>query len=69
MSARGVAWATAVAAGAVIVLVGLAIAAAAFAQRRRDRALDLIIEGRESVLVAAVQRERQRLDAARTRRL
>ena len=66
---QGVAWAAAAALSAVIVLVGLAIGAAAFAQRRRDRALDLIIEGHEGVPVAAVQRERQRLRAPRTQRL
>jgi len=65
---EGVAWAAAAALSAVIVLFGLAILAAAFAQNRHDRALDLIIAGHESVPVAAVQRERQRLGAARTQR-
>ena len=63
---QGVAWAAAAALSAVIVLFGLAIVAGVFAQRRRERALDLIIEGHETVSVAAVQRERERLHAART---
>jgi hypothetical protein len=65
---QGVAWAAAAALSAVIVLFGLAIVAGVFAQRRRDRALDLIIEGHEAVPVAAVQRERERLHAPRTQR-
>jgi hypothetical protein len=65
---QGVAWAAAAALSAVIVLFGLAIVAGVFAQRRRDRALDLIIEGHETVPVAAVQRARERLHAARAQR-
>jgi hypothetical protein len=66
---EGVAWAEDAALSAVIVLFGLAIVSAVLAQRRRDRALDRILEGHESVQIAVVQRERQRLRAARTQRL
>jgi hypothetical protein len=55
--------------GATIVLLGLVLVAGALRQRRRDRVLDLIIEGRGSVPIAAVQRERRRLRAPRTQRL
>jgi hypothetical protein len=65
---QGATWAAAAALSAVTVLVGLAIGAAALTQSQRDRALDLIIEGHESVPVAAVQRERQRLHAPGTQR-
>jgi len=65
---QGAGWAAAAALSAVVVLFGLAIGAAALTQRQRDRALDLIIEGRENVAVAAVQRERQRLHAPGTQR-
>ena len=46
---------------------GLTAIAAACRQTQRDRALALILEGRESVPVAAVQRQRRRLLDPRTR--
>lgn len=65
---EGAGWAGAVVLSAATVLFGLAIALAAFEQRKRDRALDVIAEGRESVPIAAVQRSRQRLSAPNTQR-
>jgi hypothetical protein len=64
---EGVAWATMLVASAVVVLLGLAVIVAASMQRERDRALNLILEGRETVPVAAVQRQRRRLLDRRTR--
>lgn len=66
---QGVSWATPVALASAFVLVCLAITASAFVRRRRDCAVELIVEGRESLPIAAVQRERQRLAAPRTRRV
>ena len=60
-------WAATLAASAAIVLVGLTAIAAACKQTQRDRALALILEGRENVPVAAVQRQRRRLLDPRTR--
>jgi hypothetical protein len=51
-----------------LVLAGFALAAWVRAQARRDRALDLILEGRESLPLSVVQRECRRLAALRTRR-
>jgi hypothetical protein len=51
-------WAATLSASAAIVLVGLTVIATACKQRQRDRALALILEGRENVPVAAVQRQR-----------
>jgi hypothetical protein len=64
----GAVWAAALALSATVVLLGLIFAIAAFRQRERDRALDLILEGRERVPIAPVQRERRRLGAPRTKR-
>ena len=63
----GRAWAVTLAASATIVLMGLAAIVAACKQSQRERALRLILDGRESVPVAAVQRQRQRLLDPRTR--
>ena len=63
----GRAWAATLAASATIVLLILTAVAAACKQTQRDRALALILEGRESVPVAAVQRQRRRLLDPRTR--
>ena len=63
----GRAWAATLAASATVVLVGLTVIAAACRQSQRDRALALILEGRDSVPVAAVQRQRRRLLEPRTR--
>jgi hypothetical protein len=60
-------WAATLAASA-IVLLGLTAIAAACRQRQRDRAIALILEGRDSVPVAPVQRQRRRLLDPRTRR-
>ena len=63
----GGAWADTLAASGTVVLVGLTAIAAACKQTQRDRALALILEGRENVPVAAVQRQRRRLLDPRTR--
>ena len=63
----GLTWAATLAASAAIVLVGLTVIATACRQTQRDRALALILEGRENVPVAAVQRQRRRLLDPRTR--
>ena len=52
------------AASVLIVLTGLLFA---HVQRERDCAIVLILEGRETLAIAAVQRQRKRLLAARTR--
>jgi hypothetical protein len=65
---EGALWAATLALSAAIVLLGLMIAAAAFRQRKRDRAIDLILEGRDRLPIAAVQHERRRLVGPRTQR-
>jgi len=65
---QGVPWAPAVTVSAAIVEIGFGIAAAFARQRRRDCALQLIVDGGEAVQVRAVQRERQRLSSLRARR-
>jgi hypothetical protein len=65
---RGEAWATALMVSATVVLLGLVLVLALLLQSRRDRSLDVIIEGRETEPIAVVQRERNRLRAPRTRR-
>ena len=60
-------WAATLAASSIIVLAALTAIAAACKQTQRDRALALILEGRENVPVAAVQRQRRRLSDPRTR--
>lgn len=65
---EGDAWATAMTLSAAIVLLGLGAVAITLGRRKRKRALDLILEGREYLPVAAVQRQRRRLVARRTRR-
>jgi hypothetical protein len=61
-------WARSLAVASAIVLVGFAAAALSRGQARRDRALDLIVEGRERVPVAIVQRQRRRLSRQKTQR-
>jgi hypothetical protein len=61
-------WGREVAIAAGLVLVAFAFAALIRAQTRRDRALDLILEGRESLPVSVIQRQRRRLARPRTRR-
>jgi hypothetical protein len=65
---EGSSWATPAAIGAGATLVLLTVVAASLRQRTRDRAVDVILAGGESVAMAAVQRQRQRLLSARTRR-
>jgi hypothetical protein len=60
-AADSAAWAPVLALSAVIVLATLGLLAAALWRVERRRALDVIIEGRESVPVVAVQRQRRRL--------
>ena len=60
-------WSTPLAGSAASVLLILTLLLAAHRQRERERAIDLILEGREVVPVAAVWRQRQRLLSERTR--
>jgi hypothetical protein len=64
---EGATWAGALVVSAAVVLLAFMFAAAALRQRKRDCALDLIIAGRDELPLAAVQRERRRLLAPRTR--
>jgi hypothetical protein len=66
--ARDAQWARAVTLSSAVVLVGLAVVAAAVGKAKRDRAIDLVLEGRDELLVGAVQRQLLRLSAARTQR-
>jgi hypothetical protein len=61
-------WARAVTLAAGAALLVLTISLASLRARRRDCAIDLILEDREDLPIAAVQRERERLRSARTRR-
>src|SRR6516162_11465354 len=61
-------WAAPVAVAAAITLAILAVVAVSLRQRRRDHAIDVILEGREDVRIDVVQRERGRLRSARNRR-
>lgn len=60
-------WATSLAGSAGAVLLTLAVLLAAHLQAQRDCAIELVLEGRESLRVAAVERQRQRLLSQRTR--
>jgi hypothetical protein len=60
-------WGPSEASASGLVLVGFAFVAWLRVQTCRDRALELILEGRESLPLRAVQRQRQRLASARTR--
>ena len=64
---EGGAWAAPLAGSAATVLLVLTVILAACDQRKRDCAIELILEGRGSVPIAAVQRQRRRLVSARTR--
>jgi hypothetical protein len=66
-AARGARWAPATAVGALVVLLGLALIIVALARQRRGRAIALVLDGRESLPIAEIQRQRRRLLAARTR--
>jgi hypothetical protein len=52
---------------AAIVLLILTVLLAAHKQRERDYAIELVLEGLETVSIAAVQRQRRRLLSDRTR--
>jgi hypothetical protein len=56
-----------VALAAGVVLVVLTMLVASCRQRERDRAIDLILDGRAHVALAAVHRQRRRLVSRRTR--
>ena len=60
-------WAATLACSAAAVLLLLGVLLAAHLQAQRDRAIELVLEGREGLRIAAVQRQRQRLLAERTR--
>jgi hypothetical protein len=62
------AWARSIALAAAIVLAGVAAVSALLAQSRRERAIDVILQGQELLPVGAVARQRRRLAARRTRR-
>ena len=66
-SFEGREWAGPLAGSAAIVLLILTVLVAAHKQRERDCAIELVLEGRERVLIAAVERQRRRLLADRTR--
>lgn len=57
----------ALAASAGLVLVILTIRTAICTTAKRDHAVDLILQGREGLPIAAVQRQRRRLGRSRTR--
>jgi hypothetical protein len=60
-------WAGPLAASAAIVVLILTVLLAAHKQRERDYAIELVLEGREGIPIAAVQRQRRRLLAEQTR--
>ena len=60
-------WAGPLAGMAAIVLLILTVLLAAHKQRERDYAIELVLEGLETVPIAAVQRQRRRLLSDRTR--
>ena len=60
-------WAGPLAGSAASVLLILTVLLAAHKQRERDCAIELILEGREGIPIAAVQRQRRRLLAEQTR--
>ena len=64
---EGQEWASPLAYSAASVLLILTLLLAAHRQRERDCAIDLILDGREHLPLSAVQRQRQRLLAERTR--
>jgi hypothetical protein len=64
----GRAWAATLVGSSAAVLAGLVAVAAACRGSQREHALGVIIEGRDGIPVAAVQRQRTRLGDERTRR-
>jgi hypothetical protein len=65
---EGVAWARSAAIAGAIVLAGVAAAALLLVGIRRERAVELIAQGRENLPVTLVQRQCIRLASPRTRR-
>ena len=60
-------WAASLAGSAAAVLLTLAVLLASHLQARRDGAIELLLEGRDSLTVIAVERQRHRLLSERTR--
>ena len=60
-------WAGPLARSAAIVLLIITVLVAAHKQRERDCAIELVLEGRETIPIAAVQRQRGRLLSDQTR--
>lgn len=60
-------WATSLAGSAGAVLLTLAVLLAAHLQAQRDCAIELVLEGRERLRIAAVERQRHRLLSQETR--
>lgn len=60
-------WAGPLACSAASVLLILTVLLAAHKQRQRDCAIELVLEGREGIPIAAVQRQRRRLLSDQTR--
>lgn len=60
-------WAVPLACSAASVLLILTVLLAVHKQRERDCAIELVLQGRESIPIAAVQRQRRRLLAEQTR--
>ncbi|HET6867145.1 MAG TPA: DUF3093 family protein [Solirubrobacteraceae bacterium] len=60
-------WAVTVAVSGGLVLLALTLVILASRQRVRDEAIELIADGRETLPIAAVERQRQRLLSRRTR--
>src|SRR5262249_3050091 len=63
----GASWGPAIAVSAGLVATGVTIVGACYWQRQRDCALDLILQGRETLPLTAVQRQRRRLGDPTTR--
>jgi hypothetical protein len=60
-------WALPLICSAALTLVVLTLLLEVYRQRERDCAIDLILDGRGSIAIAAVQRERRRLTSERAR--
>lgn len=64
---EGRGWAVPLACSAASVLLTLTVLLAAHKQRERDCAIELVLEGREGIRIAAVQHQRRRLLSEQTR--
>jgi hypothetical protein len=62
-------WTTAIIASSAVVSAAFTVLLIALKQRVRERAMDLIAEGRETLPITAVQRQRQRLLTHRRRKV